>query len=106
MQAGNGYAAGSVEGRIAIEYFPDSIQDNENNFSYKCHRITKETTGEKISYIYPVNDISFHPHYHTFASCGSDGMIKTWDPKARRKLWKKQFDCGLTAISFSNGKSF
>lgn len=69
MPDSEGYATGSIEGRIAIEYFPDTIPEGASNFSYKCHRVSKEESdGTKYSYIYPVNDISFHPGYKTFAS--------------------------------------
>lgn len=105
MPSGIGYATGSVEGRIAIEYFPDTIPEGASNFSYKCHRVSKEVEGSKTSYIYPVNDISFHPQYQTFASWGSDGMITTWDPDARKRLWKRQFDCGITSICFNKDGS-
>lgn len=104
MPNGAGYAWGSVEGRIAIEYFPDN-SDSNTNFSYKCHRVSKVQNGENISYIYPVNDIAFHPKYNTFASWGSDGLVKTWDPIARKKIWKKQFECGLTSLSFNHDGS-
>jgi len=105
MPDGEGYAWGSVEGRIAIEYFPDTVPEGCSNFSYKCHRVSKEEDGSKYSYIYPVNDISFHPRYKTFASCGSDGMLNTWDPNARKRIWKKQFDCGITCVSFNKDGS-
>ena len=35
MPESEGYAAGSIEGRIAIEYFPDTIPEGCSNFSYK-----------------------------------------------------------------------
>mmetsp|Transcript_7058 Transcript_7058/g.8000 ORF Transcript_7058/g.8000 Transcript_7058/m.8000 type:complete len:222 (+) Transcript_7058:1-666(+) len=35
MPSGVGYAAGSTEGRIAIEYFPDTKPQDASNFSYK-----------------------------------------------------------------------
>ena len=105
MPEGEGYAAGSIEGRIAIEYFPDTTPPDTSNFSYKWHRVSKEDEGTKYSYIYPVNDISFHPVYKTFASWGSDGLIATWDPVVRKRIWKKNFDCGITSISFNKDGS-
>ena len=105
MPSGDGYALGSVEGRIAIEYFAEKIGGDIGNFTYKCHRLTKEQNGEKFSYIYPVNDISFHSGYGTYASCGSDGMVKIWDPYSRKKLWKKEFENGLSTICFNKDGS-
>ena len=106
MPSGIGFAAGSTEGRIAIEYFPDTKPEEASNFSYKWHRITKEDEdGSKTSFIYPVNDISFHPKFQTFASWGSDGLITTWDPDARKRLWKRQFDWGINSVSFNRDGS-
>lgn len=53
LNEGEGFILGSVEGKIAIEYF------NEGNKSYgfKCHR--DET--EDSSFIYPVNTLAMHP---------------------------------------------
>lgn len=68
MPDSEGFASGSIEGRIAIEYFPDTKPEEASNFSYKCHRINKEDGEMKYSYVYPVNDISFHPDFKTFAS--------------------------------------
>ena len=68
MPDSEGFAAGSIEGRIAIEYFKDMVPEDAENFGFKCHRISKEENDTKYSYIYPVNDISFHPGFKTFVS--------------------------------------
>ena len=63
-----GFATGSIEGRVAIEYFPGA---EKHKFSFKCHRIEDR--------IYPVNCIAMHPVYGTFASGGCDGIVNVWD---------------------------
>jgi len=79
----NGFAVGSVEGRVAIQYVED--KDAQNNFSFKCHR--KETPGTKDqTQVYAVNDIQFHPVHGTFSTCGADGTINFWDKDARTRL--------------------
>ncbi|CAO3609725.1 unnamed protein product [Cunninghamella echinulata] len=74
---GQGYAIGSIEGRCGIQYISDS--DQMRNFSFKCHR-------DEAKNIYSVNEISFHPTYGTFSTCGSDGGVVFWDKDAKQKL--------------------
>jgi len=71
-----GFAVGSIEGRVAIQYVED--KDSNKNFAFKCHREGNE--------IYPVNVISFHPLYGTFATAGSDGCFNFWDKDSKQRL--------------------
>jgi len=73
----DGFALGSVEGRVSIQYAEESTARTAN-FSFKCHR------SDKV--IYCVNDISFHPRYHTLATVGSDGQVAFWDKEHRNRL--------------------
>jgi mRNA export factor len=66
---GTGYALGSVEGRVAIQHIDDS--KSNQNFSFKCHR--KEIVKGKMSDVFAVNVLSFHP-FGTFSTAGSDGV--------------------------------
>ncbi|KAI1701936.1 mRNA export factor rae-1 [Ditylenchus destructor] len=78
----HGYALGSIEGRVAIQYAETS--NPKDNFTFKCHR-----SGELINNyqeIYPVNDVAFHPQHNTLATVGSDGRYSYWDKDARTKL--------------------
>ncbi|EJD48893.1 WD40 repeat-like protein [Auricularia subglabra TFB-10046 SS5] len=83
--AANGFAVGSIEGRVAIQYVDD--KDNTQNFSFKCHR--KDQSKDQ-TLVYAVNDISFHQGYGTFSTAGSDGTINFWDKDARSRI--KPFD--------------
>jgi len=74
-----GYAIGSIEGRVSIQYFNEN-HNNTASFAFKCHRV-KDT-------IYSVNNIDFHPQ-GTFATCGSDGGLSLWDKDSKQRL--KQF---------------
>ncbi|KAF7795948.1 hypothetical protein EIP86_007117 [Pleurotus ostreatoroseus] len=80
----NGFAVGSVEGRVAIQYVED--KDSTNNFSFKCHRRDQTPTSKDQALVYSVNDITFHPVHGTFSTCGSDGTINFWDKDARTRL--------------------
>uniref|UniRef100_A0A915PQR7 Anaphase-promoting complex subunit 4 WD40 domain-containing protein n=1 Tax=Setaria digitata TaxID=48799 RepID=A0A915PQR7_9BILA len=77
-----GYALGSIEGRVAIQYV--EAANPKDNFTFKCHRSPELING--FQEIYAVNDIAFHPNYGTLATVGSDGRISFWDKDARTKL--------------------
>lgn len=91
----SGFALGSIEGRVAIQYVED--KDSSNNFSFKCHRRDSTPTSKDQALVYAVNDISFHPQHGTFSTCGSDGTIHFWDKDARTRL--KTFDPAPGPIS-------
>lgn len=80
----SGFAVGSIEGRVAIQYVED--KDSGNNFSFKCHRRDSVPNNKDQAMVYAVNDISFHPVHGTFSTCGSDGTIHFWDKDARTRL--------------------
>jgi len=91
----NGFAVGSVEGRVAIQYVED--KDSQNNFSFKCHRRDSSPSSKDQALVFAVNDINFHPVHGTFSTCGSDGTIHFWDKDARTRL--KSFDAQQGPIS-------
>ncbi|KAI8065792.1 WD40-repeat-containing domain protein [Gongronella butleri] len=74
---GKGYAIGSIEGRVGIQYVDEKEQSK--NFSFKCHR-------DDTKNVYVVNDISFHPIHGTFSTCGSDGTVSFWDKDCKQRL--------------------
>jgi mRNA export factor len=102
----SGFAIGSIEGRVAIQYVDE--KDSSNNFSFKCHRRDQTPNAKDQSLVYAVNDISFHPVHGTFSTCGSDGTIHFWDKDARTRL--KTFDSApgpIAATAFNrNGSIF
>jgi len=81
FQQANGYAVGSIEGRVGIQYVDDKL--TESNFSFKCHRDTANN-------VFSVNAISFHPLFGTFSTAGSDGTFNFWDKDSKQRL--KQFN--------------
>ncbi|KAG7553615.1 hypothetical protein FFLO_02970 [Filobasidium floriforme] len=86
--AGNGYAIGSVEGRVAIQYAED--KDSGQNFSFRCHRGEPVTVNQMNrtteTAVYSVNDISFNRLHGTFSTAGSDGSLSFWDKDLRTRL--------------------
>ncbi|XP_066903495.1 protein Rae1-like isoform X2 [Halyomorpha halys] len=91
-----GYAVGSVEGKVAIQY----IQEPSSNFTFKCHR-TESPGG--CQEIYAVNDIAFHPVHGTLATVGSDGRFIFWDKDSRTRLHVSDFkDQSISKCAISN----
>merc|ERR1712013_459297 len=80
--APTGFALGSVEGRVAIQYV--NAVNPKDNFTFKCHRSTGAVNG--FQDIFAVNDITFHPVHGTLSTVGSDGRFSFWDKDARTKL--------------------
>lgn len=76
-----GYAVGTNEGRVAIQY--NQPKDSRANFTFKCHRSNPNAT---IQDIYAVNDILFHPIHNTLITAGSDGKYSYWDKDSRTRL--------------------
>lgn len=79
-KAPTGFALGSIEGRVAIQYV-DTVNPKDN-FTFKCHR-SQPSQPSQPQDIYAVNDIAFHPIYMTLATVGSDGKFSFWDKDAR-----------------------
>ncbi|KAJ8962498.1 hypothetical protein NQ318_000888 [Aromia moschata] len=103
-KAPTGYALGSVEGRVAIQYVnPTNPKDN---FTFKCHRSNGTPNGYQD--IYAVNDIAFHPVHGTLATVGADGSFSFWDKDARTKLKPSELmEQPITRCAFNhNGQIF
>jgi len=97
MGDGQGFATGSVEGRIAVEYFDPSAEAQKEKYAFKCHRQTVD--GE--DHVWPVNCIAFHPTFNTFASAGSDGTVSIWDHKSKKRLRQYQLKQAVPSIAWS-----
>ena len=66
---GTGFATGSIEGRVAIDYVDPAPAAQAAKYSFKCHRV-KTPEGERV---FPVHAIAFHPGFGTFATGGCIG---------------------------------
>eukprot|EP00054_Salpingoeca_dolichothecata_P027922 m.208070 g.208070 ORF g.208070 m.208070 type:complete len:339 (+) comp26080_c0_seq2:141-1157(+) len=75
--AQDGFAVGSIEGRVSIQYVEEA-KAKANNFGFRCHR---DADG-----IHAIHSISFHPRFGTFATTGSDGKFFFWDKETRNRL--------------------
>lgn len=93
-QGNMGYAMGSTEARIALEYSSKEMNleipqkdPGSDKFTFRCHRKEPQNklTGTNVE-CYTINDIAFHEAYGTFGTCGSDGEIVFWCKDSRSKL--------------------
>ncbi|GJJ73695.1 mRNA export factor [Entomortierella parvispora] len=99
---GGGFAVGSIEGRVAIQY--TDVKDSQGNFSFKCHRDGAPSAANAS--VYAVNAISFHPVFGTFATAGSDGGFTFWDKDSKQKLKVFNKQAGpISAATFNRNGS-
>lgn len=97
-----GYVLSSIEGRVAVEYLDTGSEMQKKKYAFKCHRI-KEGGIEKI---YPVNAISFHHGYNTFATGGSDGYVNIWDGQNKKRLCQfHRYSSSISSLCFSHDGS-
>lgn len=95
-----GYVASSIEGRVAVEYLDPSPEVEKQRYAFKCHRNKDPTTGLEI--IYPVNAVSFHQKFNTFATGGSDGFVSIWDGRNKKRLVQfHRYPTSISSLSFS-----
>ncbi|KAF2396676.1 cell cycle arrest protein BUB3 [Trichodelitschia bisporula] len=102
MPNDSGWAASTIEGRIAVEWFDPSETSQARKYAFKCHR----QTVDGVDVVYPVNALAFHPIHGTFVSGGGDGVVAVWDGVAKRRIRQYQrFPTSVAALAFSaNGK--
>lgn len=98
---GEGFICASIEGRVAVEFIDISESVQEEKYAFKCHRQPSQDQ-ENTELVYPVNSVSFHPTFGTFATGGSDGVVNIWDKVNRKRV--KQFSplhSGISALDFN-----
>lgn len=94
-----GFVLGSIEGRVAVEYFDMNSEIQRKKYAFKCHR-NKENYTESV---YPVNAIAFHNVHNTFVTGGSDGMVNIWDGFNKKRLCQfHSYPTGISSLSFDH----
>ncbi|KAI5289723.1 hypothetical protein KEM54_003337 [Ascosphaera aggregata] len=89
MPNDDGYATSSIEGRVAVEWFDPSPESQDRKYAFKCHRQPAQD-APGVDVVYPVNALTFHPVFRTFASGGGDGVVALWDGVAKRRIRQYQ----------------
>jgi cell cycle arrest protein BUB3 len=96
FQNGTGYASGSIEGRVSIDFFDDAVNE-ANKYAFKCHR-EKTSTGETV---YPVHALAVNPVFGSIATGGGDGGTSIWDYNAKKRIVAlPTHDVSISALSF------
>lgn len=100
--SGEGYVCTSIEGRVAVEFIDPSDAVQSGKYAFKCHRAPSDTLPN-MEMVFPVNAVSFHPTYGTFATGGSDGMVNFWDRVNRKRIRQvgKKYPSGISSLSFN-----
>jgi cell cycle arrest protein BUB3 len=104
MPSDAGYATSSIEGRVAVEFFDASAESQARKYAFKCHRQNQPAPdgAGQTDVVYPVNALTFHPTYGTFASGGGDATVALWDADAKRRMKVYQkFPDSVAALAFS-----
>lgn len=90
---GTNFVVGSIEGRVAIEYFDSAAEIQALKYAFKCHR--------KDDLAYPVNCIEFNPLFGTFATGGCDGIVSIWDGNKKKRLCSLgPYPTSISALAF------
>lgn len=101
---GEQYVVSSIEGRVAVEYFDPSADIQSKKYAFKCHRVTDKSSGMQT--IYPVNAITFHPIYKTFATGGGDGVVNIWDGQNKKRICQfPPYNTSIASLDFNNNGS-
>ncbi|CAG9461350.1 unnamed protein product [Pedinophyceae sp. YPF-701] len=96
-----GFAMGSVEGKVSFEYFVEG--EGRKRFVFKCHR---EKHPDGTTTVHPVNAIAFHPQFGTFATGGCDGAVNIWDGINQKRIFAlPKFPTSIAALDFSHDGS-
>lgn len=57
LNPGSGWASGSIEGRIAVEYFDADPAAQSQKYAFRAHR----QTVDGVDCVYPINALAYHP---------------------------------------------
>lgn len=98
----DGYAMGSIEGRVALEYFDDASAEKKRSYAFKCHR---GKVDDQVV-VYPVNTVAFHPTLGTFVTGGCDGVVNFWDGDNKKRITQlPKFPTSISALEFNHDGS-
>ncbi|PWA44840.1 transducin/WD40 repeat-like superfamily protein [Artemisia annua] len=98
-----GFAAGSVEGRVALKYFNPSNPDNDG-FAFRCLPKAKEKRHDLAA----VNDIVFSPsNYGVFVTGTNDGYVTIWNAQSKRRVFEMpKLDNSIASLSYNREGQF
>ncbi|XP_062162046.1 mitotic checkpoint protein BUB3.3 [Alnus glutinosa] len=94
-----GYAAGSVDGRVAVEISHPS-NPNDIRYTFRCHPKSKDGRYHLVS----VNDIVFNPLIRgAFVTGDNEGYVSAWDARSRRRLFElPRYPNSVASLSYNH----
>ncbi|KAK1415971.1 hypothetical protein QVD17_31759 [Tagetes erecta] len=92
-----GFAAGSVEGRVALKYYSSNQSNDE--YAFRCFPKAKY----KRHNIAAVNDIVFSPLiYGALVTGDNDGYVTIWNAQSRKRIVDMpKFENSIASLSFN-----
>ncbi|AMD22531.1 HHL239Wp [Eremothecium sinecaudum] len=72
-----GYVQSSIDGRVAVEYFDNSVA----KFAFRCHRLNLKD----MQLVFPVNALCFNPISGMLYTGGADGKVVAWNLVSKKK---------------------
>lgn len=92
-----GFVAGSIDGRIAVEY----LNSSNTGYVFWCHPKSKDGRHHVV----PVNDIAFNPFISgAFVTGNHKGYVTTWDGHSKRRLLQlPRYSNSVTSLSCNHG---
>lgn len=94
-----GYAIGSVDGRVALEFFDLSESFQAKSYAFRC---VPKSRSARCSLSAAVNAIEYHPNYGTFATGDNDGYCLTWDGEKKRMLYQYlRYPSSIASLSYN-----
>ncbi|KAG5522432.1 hypothetical protein RHGRI_034569 [Rhododendron griersonianum] len=92
-----GFVAGSIDGRIAVEY----LNSSSTGYVFWCHPKSKDGRHHVV----PVNDIAFNPFISgAFVTGNHKGYVSTWDGHSKRRLLQlPRYSNSVTSLSCNHG---
>ncbi|XP_058080498.1 mitotic checkpoint protein BUB3.3 isoform X2 [Magnolia sinica] len=92
-----GYAIGSIEGRVALKFF-DSSAECEMGYVFRCCPKAKDGKYHLVA----INDLAFHPRYGTFVTGDNEGYTIIWDGQSRKRLLElPRHPSSVASLSFN-----
>ncbi|KAI7757147.1 hypothetical protein M8C21_014745 [Ambrosia artemisiifolia] len=93
-----GFAAGSVEGRVALKHFSPPSQDNDG-YAFRCIPKAKEKRHNMAA----VNDIVFSPStYGAFITGDNDGYVTMWNAQSKKRVFDMpKFENSIASLSYN-----
>jgi cell cycle arrest protein BUB3 len=94
-----GYAIGSVDGRVALEFFDLSESLQTNSYAFRCLPKSKNAT---CSLSAAVNAIEYHPIYGSFSTGDNDGYCLTWNGEKKKMLYQyPRYPSSIASLSYN-----